>query len=111
MGKVLNVTFLAIINYSFTVMTGYCYLDVIKTVLPFIENGNIEGLKLKASIVVVIVTGVYWLIRLCGALMDLPYKRRERKMKEEILKLKHEAEVRKITKEHLNDAYEQLKKT
>lgn len=107
MYKILGFSLRSIFSYIFTVVTGYCYIDVARFLLPFTEV-EILDLKTTGSLVVVVITGVYWLFRLILVIMEMPYKRREREMCERIRKLKHDREINQIKREINEDEIRRL---
>lgn len=109
MYKILGFSLRTIFNYIFTVITGYCYIDVARLLLPFTDV-EILDLKTTGSLIVVGITGLYWIFRLFIIIMEIPYKKREREMNERIMKLRHDREIDRIKREIRQEEIDKLLK-
>ena len=94
-------------SFFFTSIAGYCYIDVLKFSLPFTEV-EILDLKTTGSLIVVIITGLYWLCRLLMLIVEIPYKKEERKIKNIILELKKQNELSNLHRIEKNRDLEEL---
>lgn len=87
------------INYAFTAVTSYCYIDVLDFLLPYTDLQIID-LKTKLSIFVVVVTSVYWITRaFIYFCYDIPHKKEVRKKEQSILDMKHKLEITKLQRQ------------
>lgn len=107
MDKILGYSFKSLFHFFFTSVAGYCYIDVLKFTLPFTELEMLD-LKTTGSLVVVIITGIYWLARLALFIVELPHKKIERETKARILELKKANQLHDLREKEKKKQLEEL---
>ncbi len=110
MDKILGYSFKSLYHFFFSSVAGYCYIDVLKFTLPFTELEMLD-LKTTGSLIVVVITGIYWLARLCLFIIELPHKKTERETKARILELKKQNEMHDLREKEKKQQLEELFKS
>ena len=107
MDKILGYSFKSLFHFFFTSVAGYCYIDVLKFTLPFTEL-QILDLKTTGSLIVVVITGIYWLSRLIILIIEIPHNKEERRIKKRILELKRQNEIHDLEEKERKKQLEEL---
>jgi len=84
--KLFGISIKTLINYFFNGVTCYYFINVLKVILPFTDS-QIDNIKIAGSLLVAIFASIYWIIRGINSLIELPYKKRERRIRERISEL------------------------
>lgn len=86
MVKLFGVSIKALISYLFNGITCYYFINLFKIFMPFSDT-EIDKIKIVGSILVAVFASLYWIIKGINSLVELPYKKRERRIRERISEL------------------------
>jgi uncharacterized membrane protein YcjF (UPF0283 family) len=105
--KLFGYSLQAINTYFFNAVTFYHLINLVKIALPF-SNEEVDEIKIYSSLIVAIFASIYWLIRGFNALMELPYKKKEREIKQRIIQLEEMYKKEKIMNEITAKSIEEM---
>jgi hypothetical protein len=109
MAKIFTYSLEVLSYYFFNGVTFYCMINLFKKWLN-LQDSDVSELKIYSSAIVALFASIYWLIRGFNAIMELPYKKRERKIKERISELeelqKRSQILNEMTKEDIKKLLE-----
>jgi len=98
----------------FSIITSYYLIDFARLLMP-LKNIDFDNLKDSPAVLVALITGLYWFVRLVFYLImfftDLPFKRAERKANKRIRELQIEALEKKKDFIELEEILKDIKKT
>lgn len=86
MVKLFGVSIKVIISYLFNWVTCYYFIYLFRITMPFSDT-EIDKIKIAGSILVAVFASLYWIIKGINSLVELPYKKRERRIRERISEL------------------------
>ena len=110
MDKILRFSIYSIINFVFTSLTGYYIIDIVKIMLPF-SNSEVSDIKLVCGIIVAVFTSIFWLARTVKLLfLDMPFNKREKQLKEEMMKLENEIKRNRMLSRLAKEDFEEILK-
>ena len=84
--KIFGYSLNVISSYVFNGITCYYFINLTKVLFSFSEE-DVSSIQVYSGLIVAIFASIYWLIRGVNALMEIPFKRKDRKRKEKISEL------------------------